>query len=455
MSNISKKLYQKFISRKTTIFLIIILAVFYFLGLVIPQKMIISPEQFLLWHLQWPKLVKWLDALELTKIYSSTIVTIITVLFFLNLLLVTFERIPTVIRAMKPPQSVTIDTDLVRRLPSAEIKLNDREEFDLIQEKLKKKGYRIIKGSDSFKGIKNGFSILGSLFFHLSFILFLLGGLLVFHTRFKGETFVTEGQFFEGKRKDYRSVSRLSDMRESLPDIQFSVDKIEPRFEKMEPVSLKTYITAGSKGVRKRGTVEVNYPFKLNTTSILVTDIGVAPYMTLKDLAGREEFGSYVSLNVIRGDEDQFDIPETDYEVKVRFWPDYAEDGKGNAYTRSFYLRAPVFLMDIRKAGTTIAAGALRSPADYIEFEGKRLSVEDIRYYGRFIIIDEKGGSILIAGFVLSIIGLMLKLVWTKKEVYGVFEKNREEINLLIGYKAEYLKGLGRAELEKLLSKLR
>jgi hypothetical protein len=455
MSSTGKKFYLKFISRKTTISLIAVLALLYFLGLVIPQKMIVPPAEFSLWQMERPTLVRWLDALQLTKIYSSPLVIIMTVLFFLNLLLVTYERIPAIIRQIRLPRSLAFDADYVRRLPSAEITLHDRKEMDHICEKLKKHRYKVIYGPDSFRGIKNSFSLLGSLFFHASFIFFLVGGLLVFHTRFRGETFVTEGQLFEGNKTFYKSISRLSDMRKSLPDIQFTVEKIEPRFEKMEPVSFKTHISAESNGVRKRGTVEVNYPFTFNTTSILVTDIGVAPLMIVRDAAGREVFGAYVALNIMRGREDFFYIPETDYKVEVRFWPDYAEDAEGNAYTRSFDLNAPVFAMNIRKVVSSIATGTVRNPADSIEFDGKRLSVEDIRYYGNFIIIDERGGGVLITGFILSIIGLMLKLVWTKKEVYGIYQREGEKMHLLIGYKTEYLRGLNRAELEKLLGKLR
>jgi len=450
-NKIFKNLYQGFTSRRTTIYLIVILSVLYSLGLFIPQRSILPPEQFDAWQNNWPKLVRWLNRFRFTSIYSSPQVIFFTALFFLNLLLVLIKRIPHVINEIRLSNNISVTKEMVRSLPvSRSIDLNDSE-IEEIKERFRSRGFRILEGLNYFKGVKNRFSSIGSILFHLSFIFFLAGGLFIFHTRFWGETFVTEGQFFSGKRPEYRSVGRLSSLRENLPDISFIVEKIDPRFEKMEPISLKSYITIQKGKIKKTEAIDVNYPARLGSTSILITDVGIAPYIVITDEEGRIVFYSYVMLNIIRGDEDFLFLPETDYKIKFRFWPDYSVDSNGRLYTRSYYLNNPLFLIEVFKDETSLAKGYLRGPFDAIRFDKWYLRVGDIRYFGRFLVIDEYGGWIIISGFILSIIGLMLKLVWIRREVYAVVEKGEGRPMLLIGYRSEYFRRLNIEEFEGLL----
>lgn len=443
--------YLRFTSRKTTICLIVILVCLYSLGLIIPQRSIMPPEQFDAWQKSWPGLVKWLNALRFTSIYSSPLVVFFTALFFLNLLLVFFKRIPTVINEIRLPAAVSFEAEVVKALPFNETISINAQGVEDFKERLRSKGFMVV-GESCFKGIKNRFSSIGSLLFHMSFIFFLVGGLFIFHTRFWGETFVTEGQSFSGERPEYRSVGRLSELRKELPDIGFVVEKIEPQFEMMEPTSLKTRLRLKKGGITKTEVVDVNYPAKIRTTSILITDVGVAPYFIISDHRRHILFDAYVMLNIIRGDEDFIFLPDGNYRIKIRFWPDYGVDDTGRLFTKSYYLNNPLFLIEVFSGERSIAKGYIQSPLDAVEFDGRHLRIGEIRYFGRFLITDEYGGWIVIAGFILSTGGLMLKLLWIRREVYGMIENDEEGRPLLIiGYRSEYFRALNRTEFEALL----
>ena len=451
-----KELYVAFTSRRVTVYSIAVLSGLFFLGLVIPQQAMLSPQQFAAWQAKWPGLVAVLTAFKLTSIYSSPLVVVVEVFFFLNLLFVTARRVPAVLKSMRLPETVLVTDKIVQSMPIQEqIIMEDRADAARIRSRFSALGFLIVEGNSCFVALKNRYAPLGSLFFHVSFLFFLAGGLFLFHTRFRGETFVTEGQQFSGTREEYRSVARLSEMRTSLPELRFSVDKIRPRFEKLEPVSLETHITAENGGIRRSGQLDVNHPLRLGTTSILVTDVGIAPFVQVVDRRGDELMGAFVALNIIRGDTDHVMLPGTDYAIHIRFWPDAAVNEAGNRYTRSYDLNHPLYDITIKKGGKIVVSGTIAAPSESIGFDGMRLFVRDMRYYGGFLVIDEQGGGLLITGFMLALIGLMIRFLQPKKEVLAAWRDVDGKSILYIGYQREYLRGLGRQEFDEILSKVK
>lgn len=448
MKNLSQSLYRRFVSRKTTAILIAVLVFFYFLGIIVPQRAILTPERYLAWEASWPALVKTLDALELTSVYSSSPVIVLTALFFLNLILVTLGRFRRILREVKPSDAA-VTADTLSSFP-VRVSLSPEEGAGLqaLSRKLESKGFHVVNGEGWLRAVKNAYSPLGSLFFHVSFLFFLLGGLLIFHTRFRGETVLTEGQYFSGLRQEYRTASRLSELRKELPALQFQMDKMTPRFVKMEPISLLTNITVVDGHGRRAGAIEVNRPFVTGSTSILVTDAGVAPYFSVTASGGRELLGAFVNLNILRGDEDFVPVPDTGYIIHARFWPDSARDARGALYTRSYDLKNPRFDITIRNNGVVVGSGTILSPRDVISFDNLHLSIGEIRYFGTFVITDERGGSVLIAGFLLSITGLLLTFTWVRKDVLAVGDGDG---GVLVGYKTSYVLRAGGGDLEAIL----
>jgi hypothetical protein len=244
-------------------------------------------------------------------------------------------------------------------------------------------------------------------------------------------------------------------MRKSLPELRFVVDRIRPRFENHEPVSLETWVTAEGNGDRWSGPIDVNQPLRMGSTSVLVTDIGIAPYVQVVDRRGREVLGAFVALNVIRGEQDHFAVPGSDHTVWVRFWPDAAVDSEGKRYTRSYELRKPVYAVEVRAKNVVLASGTITSPGEHIAFDGSRLFIRDMRYYGGFMVVDERGGGLLITGFIAALIGLGVKFLWPKKEFLACWNDAFGTLHLYLGYQAEYQRGMGRQDLDRILSEVR
>src|ERR1035438_6807136 len=89
--------FTKYLSSlRFTLLLISLLGVMFLLGLWIPQKSLVAPEQFVQWKAQSPLLVGTFETLGLTTIYTSPFTLLLWVLFFINLSLVMWQRMPLI-----------------------------------------------------------------------------------------------------------------------------------------------------------------------------------------------------------------------------------------------------------------------------------------------------------------------------------------------------------------------
>ncbi len=73
-------------------------------------------------------------------------------------------------------------------------------------------------------------------------------------------------------------------------------------------------------------------------------------------------------------------------------------------------------VLEVLAEGDTVFEGRLR-PGEAASWEGGRLVLEDVRYWAAFQVIAERGGGLLIAGFVLGIAGLIWRLLCYRREV--------------------------------------
>src|SRR5512145_3235612 len=98
------KLIKNLASLRFTILLICLLGLIFVIGLLIPQKTLVKDIYFE-WQQNSPNLVAFLDALQLTEIYTSWLTLTLWGLFFLNLALVMWQRLPLVRKRIEMPES--------------------------------------------------------------------------------------------------------------------------------------------------------------------------------------------------------------------------------------------------------------------------------------------------------------------------------------------------------------
>jgi hypothetical protein len=453
------KILRRFKSVRFSAVIIGLLIFIYFLGLIIPQKwMFETKAQYDGW-VERNILNMFLDFIGFTNIYLSPLTIFLLGIFFINLIIVISSRIPlTLKRAYIGTRPPSFSVEDIKRGVYREIPLSGFNSEDLLERTkqfFKKRRWYVVedKQRKSLFALRNRFSPLGFLFFHFSFLLCLIGGLLITYTRFSGNLALTEGQAFNGDIRQFHRIIHEPKVLHALPALGLYLEKIHPFYENDVPVELVVVMKVLYDGKVKREILRVNKPIKRGPLSIIVERIGVSPLFIVRGPSGEVIDGAYVSLNVLNGQEDSFQF-DTDrrFRFYVRFFPDYIVEN-GVEGTRSIELRNPAIHLLIEKNGKTIYNGTIM-PGERADMEPFTISFEDIRYWAEFLIVREYGKSPLVAGFILAAIGLIMRLVFYQKRLRLAVEDRGDRALLYIDGRSEYFQYSFDSEVKRVSEEL-
>jgi len=441
------RLLKTLASVRVTLALILSLSLIFLLGLWVPQRSLVQGDLYVRWRTASPALVSVLEKLGLTDIYTAPLTLTLWVLFFLNLSLVMWQRASVIRNKLASDQSVP-EYPAAGYPLKASLELFSVRSVDAATASLERNGYRIFGSPERFHAVKNRFSPLASLLFHLSFYLLLLGGVIGIYTKFTGLVDLAQGEAFNGELERYLASPRIPKLG-TIPDARLFIEKVEPEVTAGIPTGIRVIIS-DPRGTRS--IAEVNRPYRTGSTSFVIKDLGVAPLFVLRDQRGRELDGAFVKLNVLGGKQDVFIMGGL--ELTVRFFPDYViKDGIEG--TRSEEFKDPVFSIHVQQNKHFVARRTIRPGDTAIALNGYRLSLPEMRYWVRFLVVKEQGEGIVYAGFALAVIALIWRLVFYRRELIGnVVEDNGRRVLHLKG-QAEFFQALFEDEFEKLKQRVR
>jgi cytochrome c biogenesis protein ResB len=441
-------------SLRFTVGIVISLMAVFLVGLIVPQKAMIGLETYRQWQQHSPELVGFLEALSLTDIYTAPLVLMLWGLFFINLIIVMLVRVPVIWRRclnVDLPEDAAFFKNFPNRTRIA------GRGIDEALTVLPQQGYRVFQGQGTFWAVKNRFAPFGTLVFHLSFLLLLIGGVITFYTSFRGEAAVGAGETFTGEYTK-RKLPKIG----MVPATSFTVEKIEPTYFNQEvPIDLKVVISS-AKG---RQTCGVNRPFCDGRLSFVVMDIDVAPLFVLKDAAGSDLDSAFIKLKVLQGNEDTFNMGG--YTFKTRFHTDYlavketSSAGKAGlpealkragvqtGQVQSRQIVNPAFSIAVYQ-GDKLLSQELVRPGGALMIGDKRLVFADLDYWVRFYAGTEHGLSTVYAGFGLMIFALIVRLLFYRRELWGMVEDG----DLLVAGRSEYFTALFTDEFQKVTEAL-
>lgn len=448
-----------FKSVKLSAAVIALLILIYFLGLVLPQKwMFLSKEHYQQWT-DKNLLNRLMDLIGFTDIYLSPVTITLLTFFFINLLVVTLNRVPVMMKRAyllgERPSFSAGDVKKGKHISLAP-EIEAEGSIQRVAAFFKKSRWKVIEGSaeKTFLAIKNRLSPIGFLLFHFSFLLCLIGGLLIAYTRFSGELALTEGQEFKGDIKQFHRITKDAKIFQELPPLALLLEKVEPYYENNIPIELSLNLKISYKDELVSEVIKVNEPVHIGPMSIVAQSIGVSPLFIVKGPGGRELDGAYVSLNVLHGEEDAFRF-EKDSSIKfnVKFFPDYIIE-EGVEKSSSIELKNPAMRLSIERDGKIINEGTIRQ-GEYINLgTHTKIGFEDIRYWGKFMIIREYGKIPLISGFLFAAAGLIMRLVFFQKRMRLAIEYEEEKPLIYIDGRSEYFQHSFRDEMEKTVKEL-
>ncbi len=425
-------------SLKTTLALLCLLALLLLLSMLLPQRSVIGDEAFAQLVTSSPTARFFLLRLGLGSMPTSPWFLGALGLFFANLgAVLTARARPTWRRiGFRPRPEAGL-----RSWAWAEPELSGVPPRDFgpgsVVGILRGFGYRPKKvGERAVWGVKHRTAALGFLLFHLSFFLLCAGGVLLYYTRFVGSVALTEGQEFDG---EYRQVLRLPPSGE-IPVPIFSLVSVDPRFEGGEPTHLGAVLRFSGTGMSAERPASINHPASWGAARIYVQQAGLTPVFWLQDAQGFTL--DRVAAPVSRAAE-ATEVPLDGDRLAVFV------ESPGRFPHREDLSGVGLEIEVVGEAAEPLFRGRL-GPGAVADLGGERLVLEEIRYWAGIQVISERGGGVLIAGFVIGIAGLIWRLMLHRREVAVVWDDDRFT---LVG-RSEYFPWRFREELSGLFSTL-
>ncbi|HZV82919.1 MAG TPA: cytochrome c biogenesis protein ResB [Geobacteraceae bacterium] len=439
-----KKTIKYLSSLRFTILLICLLGLIFAIGLWIPQQSLLKTI-YLEWQKNSPDLVAFLDALGLTTIYTSPITLTLWLLFFLNLSLVLWQRLPVIknrITLSEPKAGDPLTAGGYSFRNSYPLPLD--VDGDALIAMLRRNRYTVRGDATGFYGVKNRLAPIAFMLFHLSFFLILLGGIISVYTEFIGYLDLAQGESFQGELNRYNeSPSPKMPAIGSPPAASFTIKSIIPRVVHNTPTGISVLL-ADKKGQTHE--VDINRPYKTDHTSFVFKHLGVSPLFVVKDPAGKEIGGAYVKLDVLQRKPDRFAMGG--FNFTATFYPDYVLE-KGKRATRTMEFNNPVFFITVEQAGKKIGEGLVPKNGT-MEFAGYRLEMREMPFWVRFYVVKQRGISILYAGFAIATIGVIWRLLFYRREIIGAVRDQDGVRCLVVAGRSEYYKNLAEDEFAKL-----
>lgn len=443
-----KQIIKYLSSLRFTILLICLLGFIFALGLWVPQINLVK-GLYIEWQKRSPDLVAFLELFGLTSIYTSPITVTLWVLFFLNLSLVLWQRIPVVKSRIAISAAKITDPE---RSPGYSFKksypLPAGLDGDTIINQLRKRHFTVLGDATGFYGVKNRFSPLAFGLFHISFYLILLGGLISVYTEFIGYLDLAQGESFQGELHRYNASPEPKMPKIGAPPaVSFTVKSIVPRVVQDTPTGISVLLV-DSQG--KTHNIDINRPYSTENTSFVFNHLGMSPLFVLKDASGKETGGAYIKLDVLQMKPDRFALGGLTF--KATFYPDFVLD-EGKRATRSMEFNNPVFFIVAERKGKKIGEGLIKKNGA-LDFSGYRLEMRDMPFWVRFYVIKQRGISILYAGFLLASIGVIWRLLFYRRELVGTVREQDDGRCLIVAARSEYYKSLAEDEFEKMFREI-
>ncbi|MFC2072907.1 cytochrome c biogenesis protein ResB [Chloroflexota bacterium] len=305
-------------------------------------------------------------------------------------------------------------------------------------------GYRVATRSgveSHLFGEKGKLGEWGSIVFHLSFLVILLGILYSGVTRYVGSIVITEGQTVTEQHQE---------------GFQIRLDKFQATYhEGRTGTDYVAHLTVLDEGyVVKKEQVRVNQPLTYQGTTFLLERYGFSPRFVLRDAAGEELFNSFVNLRMLPLDsEDSFTIPETEFVVWVKFYPDMIMD-EGKMTTDSLLPNNPVMSLIVSSDEKTLFTGPLALD-DSAKFENVSLSFVDLRYWTQYRVVKDAGQALIFSGFWLSVTGLVVRYFFTQKRLWATIESQDGTTQIVLGGSASQFNSLYGEEFAKIVERMK
>lgn len=446
-ANLTKRIIYKLASTKTALLLIILLAAFCAVAAFSPE--IVTKQftkdiaEFLATSSQFE------SSLDFTDRFQSLGMALLLVSIALSLLVSVTLRIKGELRRMRLEKQRTYTQPL---------EPESRERVYAVADILERHRYRTVARSSPAQavivGIKGGAGTWGSILLHGSLLVLLLGIVLSTHMSFEGVVALTEGELFESNSSRY--LHQEAGRFYSAPAEQFSMRlvKVTPNYIVNGASTTASTVDFISKGKAVQAPVYINNGFTVARRAIHQgIKTGFSPYVLVAKSDGTPLLDGFVRLaNRSQGDirvhRDFLDLPDEALRVELELLPDAVY--RGSQYlSRSDKLKNPVLHIRLKSGREILADQYLRN--GHLVAAGKYvIGFGETRRWSQFEISHNPGIPVLIFGVLMAAIGLVLRLLFVRREVMVVLHSEQGRALFEISGKTEKFKETFKEEMHSL-----
>ena len=275
------------------------------------------------------------------------------------------------------------------------------------------------EGTHAF-GVRRRWTALGTYLFHGAFFLLAIGFLLSAASRHETRIWAATGEEFTGADVQLLSRSAPRPLAMNVATPSFRVEDIRPEFWQDQLLFTQLEADLTLLPGDQHQTTRINLPLMLSPSRFLrLSGFGYAPRFEIRSPDGTTIESAFVKMNVFPpGQRDFFRTDGLPYRIYLELYPD-AEISNGAVENRSLELSRPVILSTVYRGPLLVASEPLRL-GESMSFEGIQLLFPEIRYWGEFEQVHDRGILWIFLSFVLGIAGLLLKLPGRREEIQWI-----------------------------------
>jgi hypothetical protein len=250
----------------------------------------------------------------------------------------------------------------------------------------------------------------GNILFHAAFLIIFIGLRITLLTRFEGVFALTEGESFFGEESEYITYSASDGFDELAPDISLKLESITLEFwaDRLHFTKFESEVRYPATTLAERGEIRINGGLTIDGARLRLLDFGYTTEFVLENTEKGTATVQKPKMAVFPpGSEDNIEVGS--YRVYIKVLPDPVSE-KGELRNRTMNLVDPVFLVRIKWLYRDMFEGALKKN-DFVEFGTFKITFKDINYWTRIGAVKDPGEMVIVAGLVVMVLGLMLRLL--------------------------------------------
>jgi cytochrome c biogenesis protein len=408
-----------------------------------------------------PSLYTFFDALGFMNMYHSWWFTSLLVLFAVNLIICSFDRVPKIWKLVIEPVAPLPEEKIKKFLINREIAFKGTPDQlkDSVLEALKGIGLRCREekeeGGYQFFTQKGNYSRLGVYITHFSILFILIGAIIGMKFGFKGFMEIPEGTG--------SNIVFSDDNQEKQLDFSVRCDNFNVEFYGMSdmPKEYRSWlaIVKDGKEVMKKS-ITVNDPLTYEGITFYQSSYGLVPNalnqgIFIFKIISKDGQSSLLNLRL----GDSFPIPGTGITGKIAdFSPALKFNSTGQAFTYAEQMNNPAAFVDFSEAGKHKFSGWIfrRHPETWQLPDGNR--VEFYNYWGveytGLQARKDPGVWVVYLGCIMMSIGLFIAFFTSHRRIWVKLVGDRNTTRVIVGASVNKNRASFERKIDRMISVL-